>query len=379
MIEDRFQNFTKELDVDHQALLHVIDAREPSLRSPQMAAPARPNPFGYQILPKLIDDPPTKASTRAVSASFSWTWTRQLLDEAEKKRQDLRDRLARLTKMQEPALRHELELLLGSYHELERSLHFIDSQVKYNRFWQADIASNRRRYDIQTKLHDLVEQREALLDLLAKKDDPALRKREEDFGRIVHDAAYGPLRPPSFVTAEVPGPGHRVLHIHVYTDIEDAAYVHRIQELVEAKWHVVDGSEDNRLEIRMEMLAPSAVESPPPAAGAAFDINSHVAHFPTDGAVLTTGGRTVYALPGRALILGPGEITPTTLAHEFGHLFGFIDGYFRGYRDRGQEGFEVLEIVPDPQDIICAPGQGHVQKSHYDSLFRALDRPRPST
>jgi hypothetical protein len=58
------------------------------------------------------------------------------------------------------------------------------------------------------------------------------------------------------------------------------------------------------------------------------------------------------------------------MAHEFGHILGFIDGYFRGYRDRDTQGYEVLEIVPDPDDIMCTPGSGHVRAHHFDQLLK---------
>ena len=57
------------------------------------------------------------------------------------------------------------------------------------------------------------------------------------------------------------------------------------------------------------------------------------------------------------------------MAHEFGHILGFIDGYFRGYRDLGEDGYEVVEIVVDPADIMSAPITGRVLPLHLEKLI----------
>ena len=58
-----------------------------------------------------------------------------------------------------------------------------------------------------------------------------------------------------------------------------------------------------------------------------------------------------------------------TAAHEFGHILGFIDGYFRGYRDLGEYGYEVVEIIADPADIMSASTTGKVLSRHLDRLL----------
>ena len=75
---------------------------------------------------------------------------------------------------------------------------------------------------------------------------------------------------------------------------------------------------------------------------------------------------------GRAINVGPPDIHPNIAAHEFGHILGFVDGYFRGYRDRGPEGFEVLEAVTDPDDIMSGPGEGRVGARHFRKLLEAV-------
>ena len=86
--------------------------------------------------------------------------------------------------------------------------------------------------------------------------------------------------------------------------------------------------------------------------------------------MLTTGANFTQLLI-RGIIVGPHDIAPNPLAHEFGHIRGFVDRYFRGYRDRGPEGFEVLEVVIDPEDIMSAPGAGRVGRHHFERILGA--------
>ena len=87
--------------------------------------------------------------------------------------------------------------------------------------------------------------------------------------------------------------------------------------------------------------------------------------------MLTTGVNRTYATVGRYVALGPGQISGNSLAHEFGHILGFIDGYFRGARDLGDAGYEILEISSDPEDIMAAPGNGAVLTAHAEQLLAA--------
>src|SRR6185503_19984155 len=103
--------------------------------------------------------------------------------------------------------------------------------------------------------------------------------------------------------------------------------------------------------------------------GARIDVRAHAAEFPEDGAVLTSGAQTTHSLVGRYIALAPGDLSTRTLAHEFGHILGFRDGYIHGYRDLGDQGFEILELTSVFDDIISAPREGHVQAAHFKLIL----------
>src|SRR6185436_13347235 len=122
------------------------------------------------------------------------------------------------------------------------------------------------------------------------------------------------------------------------------------------------------LEIVFRYVAPKGQR------GDRIDVRAHAAKFPEDGAVLTTGTQTTHSLVGRYMALAPGDLSVRTLAHEFGHVLGFRDGYIRGYRDLGDKGFEILELTSVFDDIMSAPREGHVQAAHFKLIADTLGK-----
>lgn len=173
------------------------------------------------------------------------------------------------------------------------------------------------------------------------------------------------------------------------TDITDAAFVRAFVEAVETHWHVRQGEHEYRVRLLASVVPPgrlycrptdqpaertrSTAPCTPPAHGEEIDLKAHVARFPDAAAVLTTGAASLQLSGSRAIVLGPHDVAPRTLAHEFGHVLGFPDAYLRGYRDRGADGFEVLELVPDLADIMSSPGFGSVLPRHFAGLVAAKE------
>jgi len=72
------------------------------------------------------------------------------------------------------------------------------------------------------------------------------------------------------------------------------------------------------------------------------------------------------------MILGPRDLPARTLAHEFGHILGFDDAYLRGYQSLGQDGFAIIEYVPDRADIMASSGIGQAEPRHFEQLVANL-------
>ena len=367
-VERQYKAFVANLEVDRLALRARIDARAPELASRLSPAPAAAVEYGYQLLPKITpNSAPNQQPPRAVSAGFSWRGTQGLLEERER---DLKLLHERLTHLAEQSGKAELNPLIDLYLAIERGQRVVDSQIKYNWFWQKDVVDHRPWYDGRTVLHDQVLERQRLLDQLALHEDPQARSRERVLAEIIHAAAYGDLDVPSYATVATPRPGLQIVHLELETDIADAAFLERVKQAVESRWRVTSGNQEYRLELSIHPIKLAS----PPAVGAHLDLEQHLKTFPPGPAILTTGALFTNAVSCCAVALGPGQVDENTLAHEFGHLFEFHDGYFRGYRDLGDDGLEVLEIFPDMGDIMCSPGNGRVLASHFEALIKSIAR-----
>jgi hypothetical protein len=113
-----------------------------------------------------------------------------------------------------------------------------------------------------------------------------------------------------------------------------------------------------------------------PVVGGAVDLAGHVARFGETLAVLTTGGTQPHVLGGRAMILGPRDLSAHTLAHEFGHILGFEDSYLRGFRNLGEDGYAIIELIPDRTDVMASSGIGTAQERHFAQLVANLKADR---
>jgi hypothetical protein len=238
--------------------------------------------------------------------------------------------------------------LVAEYRRLLNNQRTIDQYIQYNQFWQRSIAQDRVRFDQLTKVYELM-----------KSDDP-------DITQAIREVLGKPAVPSFIKIDRSSAPGRVVIRVPVYTDIEDQEFLAKAKRAIEDRWQARDDDTLYRVEIEFR-------QSPPLAQlGDHIDVRAHAAKFPEDGAVLTTGAQTTHSFVGRYIALAPGDLPARTLAHEFGHVLGFRDGYIRGYRDLGDHGFEIMELTSVFDDIMSAPREGHVQVAHFRLLMDAL-------
>ena len=398
VVQQHYLLHAKRLERYYESLLATLKANAPDLL-PLLDSP-KPLQHGYNILPNITADAAsTEQRPRARSIWYSWPWTDNLIDGALKEIVRSAAELQHATTFSSQARRRVYEKLAHSYRQIRERQQNIDAHIQYNRLWQAAIASKRSDYDRQTLLHDAVLERQTILDALAP-DGLAFNKalggfngvdswlnlaelksrlteREKLLASNIH-AAIEPVSTPTFVRVEHQPPHLWIFHVPVYTDINDHDFVRSVKDTIEKIWYLRDGDDEFRVELAISFVSVGLLYAEPeqPRQGDEINAHRHVALFPPDGAILTTGALTTHVY-GRAIILGPHDITRRVLAHEFGHILGFRDTYFRGYKDLGQNGFHIMEVVAEPNDIMGAPGTGLVLRNHFERILESLQEKFP--
>jgi hypothetical protein len=392
-VESRFRYYRERLERFHDRLAERIKEFGLDLLPKLKAAAPQPIPHGYQILPRFAADKASPAKQpRATSTGFSWPRTDQLLDQGFKVLAGLEGQLEEISARPGQERRAAYEKLIDDFRRLSDGRKLIDANIQYNRLWQFNIATYKPAYDRQTRLHNAVIERQAILDAVDAREDTAfyaalsgikgidpakdrkvletdLREREKSLAAEI-DGATGVLSIPVFVRVDHQQSNLRIIRVPFYTDIEDFEFLGAFKDAVEKTWRVSDGENEFRVEIAIANISSDRLYHPgaPPRKGDHLDVSRHIALFPTDGATLTTGAVTTHVL-GHAIVFGPQDIAPHVLAHEFGHILGFRDLYFRGYEELGGDGYLLMEAIADPNDIMGAPGYGPVLRRHFEKII----------
>lgn len=384
-VEKRYDAHSKRLSKHYATLMAAVKKHAPDLLA--HLQPREPILHGYQVLPRIIPDAPAEMHAHANPVAYSWPWADRLIDnelqEIARSELDLR-RAAEITSIERRPI---LERLVEDYGQQSRQLRNIHAHIQYNRLWQAAIASDRSGYDRETALLADVVERQRIIDRLnrmhsrAPLDAPlgiaelagSLRKREALLNRRI-DQTMGQVRRPNFIKLEIVG-SEWIFHVPLLTDIKDHEYVTAVKEIIENTWQLKDGKNRYRVELVVTHVSTDALypNKDKPSAGQKIEIRRHLERFPPGAAILTTGALTTH-VQEYAIVLGPHPIAPQVLAHEFGHILGFRDRYVRGYKNLGQEGFQVVEVIADHDDIMAATAHGAVRRSHF---LRLRDRGRP--
>ncbi len=337
-IERQFREYHAKLNVFYRKLRLAVLRDAPELAGLLEEEPPKPILYGYQLLPKLFDEPADTDQNHLASRSYSWPATEKYV-----RGEDIKLELANI---QLDGSLEPLEKLAGTYRELVANEKTVDQHIEYNRFWQRAVAMDRGRYDRLTEIFNM------------------LRQNDADVNRVIREA-LGTPDVPSFI--RVARSDRRIrLHVPIYTDIDDDAFLSKAKSVIEEFWQAGDDGTQYSVEVEWKKVS----FRNGPRRGAHIDLRAHAAAFPKDGAALTTGAESTHAVVGRFIALGAADTSYRTIAHEFGHILGFRDGYVRGYRDLGSDGFEIMEITPNFDDLMSAPRQGRVQTTHFKLLLK---------
>jgi hypothetical protein len=387
-VQEKYDAYTERLHAYYESLVTTLRTGAPELLP--ILEPPNPLQHGYQILPNIVADPPPLTQLpRPQSAQYSWPWTDHLIDKASSEVGRAAHELKRALTLEPKMRQRAYQQLAVRYRQIRDQQQNIDAHIQYNRLWQGAIAANRSKYDKESVLHDRVLMHQEVLDVFNARFAAAptsahgttrphvaslsqlssgLAERESLLAREIDAATNLIFDPPVHVRVEQEIRDW-IIHIPFYTDIQDSAFVQAAKKSIEDVWHLRSGKDGFRVELHFFYVSPEDLYGThePPQYGSRMNIQKHVEQFPADGAILTTGARTTH-VDGRAIILGPHDITKSVLAHEFGHILGFRDAYFRGYKDLAEDGFQVMEIVADSNDIMGDPATGAVLRRDYEKL-----------
>jgi len=285
---------------------------------------------------------------------------------------DIQMKLNSLHKLSEREQENILIGIIDDFELIKKNKSLIEHHIQHNWFWQSEIHLDPKRFYELSILHDLTVRLFKLEEeLKTKPNSPIILGQIKDIKQKIKEATLYKLEVPNFIKLE-----GKILKVPVVTDIANDSFIKKVKNIIESKW------QNKKLKIKLEiqkiptkmLYLSKGRESDVPKPGDKIDIEKHILLFPKNKAIFTTGGLTTYSVPRYYLVFGPQDITENVVAHEFGHILGFIDGYFRGAKNLNENGYEIREIVPDPDDLMNNPDTGKLNDEHFEVLLNKLKK-----
>jgi tetratricopeptide (TPR) repeat protein len=406
-VEQRHKKHSTNLKAAFFELKRIVKLERSDLL-PKLEDPER-RQYGYQLIPAIISDSRGTCADKSTemqdetyrpkTSRFSWPITDARLEmQVGKLDGVLVSKLASLVAISDAGIRHKtIETMVETYVELRTQNRFLDEMIQHNWLWQSDISEHKAKYDKSTLVHDAIVERMLLLDALSTDDDedyeaalleipsiePTVRLRsdlltkvEELDEKISNSSKVLALR--GYVQLEQANPHRWVFRVPVTTDIVNERFLQEFKSAIENRWCLDDGQDQYRVQIDLQKVSTAALyqESAKgdvlskdhiPVKAEQIDLVTHCRRFPGGAAILSSGAKKSHISDG-CLFVGPEDVKPSLLVHEFGHLLGFADEYVRGFRDLKHDGYEIIEIFPDNENIMASSRAGAIHRYHFDAL-----------
>lgn len=356
---DRARDTLREAATEHDpALLERLDGPAPSGRPP-----------GYGVLPELVEDPPFSTPTprerryslKPISVNFVTAFRDGRV-------------LAERTAHKGAA---DLEHAVRDYERLRGDLDNLLDHLAYHEQWQPDASTYAEFF---AERNALVADVRAMVALEATPagngtvDEQAERQAQRAVLRARVAEGMSTLRPANDLVLVPTSGGGWTLPVTVHTDVTDAAFRAAFVDAVDGAWNASEAARERGFVVSIEFVVhdPDELDSDAlPTPGDPLELEDHLARFEDGALVMTTGAASTHAFKGRCLLLGPSPIAPRTLAHEFGHLLGFDDGYLRGFEGDpgGPFGVVFVEWTGLRNDLMGNPRGGRVTPDMIEELI----------
>ncbi|MDP6540259.1 MAG: hypothetical protein QF903_10530 [Planctomycetota bacterium] len=354
-----------DLATAHGGLLARACEGRPDLVERLEPTPPAPTPSGWGILPRVAAD---AALSTARPRERRYSLERLTTGFAGERRD-----AALLAGAAGAGDEDRLADQVAEFERLKERLRDLEEHLSYHEWWQEAAVEDAAAFAARNESVALTREWRRVVEA---GDDPerARRLERELLARVAPFTATRGL-----AIEEAPD-GARTLAVEVHTDIADEAFLGALVAGVDAAWNRASAMGAARLRIELTLVRRPIDELYPegaPARGAAIDTDDHLARFGEGVLTLTTGAPSTHARVGRHILLGPGKVTPRTLAHEFGHLLGFTDAYLRGYDGSPGDRFGVVLVEWSGlrDDLMGASGGGRVSEGMVARLTEAYGAP----